>query len=709
MNRWRLVLGVVTVSSLCVLLHAPWVHAADPTPNAPVTVTVVDPVYNPIGGGVLNGADDATCRDIAFSFNAVIFVKYVRPDGSLIGYSNNFDMSVEAINPSPDASDQGGKAWQERWNKDKSQTLFQEETLRGPGPVDLSVRRSGTTQLQGQGNACVSPTEPQAGQVGAYAFRNGTDKAPYHNNGSFGLASINQGKYSSGFTFTMKGDPKDVPIGKKGTWRQASYIQKPFGETQTNGLNRRYMAIEFKYELEDAPTQDFNLVPKVTASPTIAEQADSVTYTYTMNNTATNSPDTQWATASVHVKAGTDIAPALNYPGGYRDSGIGSIEAVVDSVIESLGGKDKATRGDDIRIGSGTFPGSAIVPDSAIIPNDAPIGDKYCRLLIVVQPTAKPEPKYRLTPLACATVGVKPSIQVNGGDVSVGRAFAGDVNALADNESMIVTNTSMSEGKTFGSWGEYAASAPGRIVGFGTQSGLAKGAAFPDPFSWNGLTLSNTSVGGEFGRFASSSGLGTIPDIASVVRSLSPSPQAFNATLGKEPARGSYVYKPEADITIDQSSIPAGHSIFVYAPDHVITIKGNITYTSDELKQVGDIPQVLLIADRIKIDPSVGQVDAWLIAPGKQGVIDTCGVSDDIKTPLSTKECNQQLTINGPVMAHQLWLRRTARTITTGENGDRTPAELINLRPDVYLWADNQPGAEKRLLTTYSKELAPRF
>lgn len=708
MNKWQLV-GAAIVSSLLVLLSAPWVRAVDPTPSAPVTVTVVDPVYNPIGGGVLNGVDDATCRDIAFSFNAVVFVKYVRPDGSLIGYSSNFDFSVEAVNPSPNTTDQTGKAWQERWNKDKNQTIFQEDIVRGPGPVDLSVRRSGTTQLPGQGNMCTSPTEAQAGRVGAYAFRNGTNKAAYANNGSLGLASINQGNDSSGFTFTMKGDPKDVPIGKKGAWRQATYTQKPFGETHANGLNRRYVALEFKYELEDAPTQDFNLTPKATVSPAIVEQSDSATYTYLVTNTASASPATRWATASIHVKAGVDIGPALNYPGGFRDSNAGSIEAIADSVVDALGGKEKATRGDDIRTGDGTFPGSAIVPDSALIPADAPIGDKFCRVMILAQPTPSPEPKFRVTPLACATVGVKPSVQVNGGDVSVGRAFAGDPSAIADNESTIITNTSMSEGKTFGSWGEYAASAPGNIVGFGTQSGLAAGATFPDPFGWSGLTFANTATNGEYGHFSPSTGLGTIPDIASVVRSLSPAPQALAGALGKEPARGSYVYKPTGDVTIEQSAIPAGHSIFVYAPGATITIKGNITYTADELKSVTDIPQVLLIGGKINIDPGVAQVDAWLIAPGTPGVVDTCAVSDTIKTPLSTKECNQQLMINGPVMAHQLWLRRTARTITTGEHAERTPAELINLRPDVYLWADNQPGAEKRLLTTYSKELAPRF
>ena len=711
----RFIPYVLAISAIlgCGLGVSQVAHATDPTLSAPVTVTVVDPLYSPIGGGLLNGTDAATCRDIGFSFNAVVFVKYVKPDGSLIGYSNNFDFSVQAINPYQNANDDLGKAWQQRWTGSKSMTIYTEGEGKGPGPVNFSVRRTGDAAPYGQGNMCQSPTSPESGNVAAYAFRNGTDKAAYSNNGSFGLSSLGYTKYSAAFTFAMQGTPKDIPAGKSGKWRQATYTQQPFGETQNNDLNKRYVAIEFKYELSDSdtPTGAYNLVPKTTANPAVAEQSDSAFFQYQVANSATTSPAINWTTAGIKVNAGVPVDKVTQYTNGFADSGASSADGIINDIIGQLGGTNNATNLDSTQTGSGTFPGTTIPQDGILIPTDARVGDKYCRVLILSSPTSGGA-AYRYSSLACITVGLKPSLEVYGGDVSVGRAFVGDDADIADNESGIVTSTSMKDGKTYGSWTEYMASAPGQISGFGTKSGLAGGALAFDSLAWSGLTLANVPDAGktQLGYFAPASSTGTIPDVSSVVASIAASTASFETTLGKEPERGEYVYRPQGDVTINSSTIPAGHSIFVYAPTATITIKGDIHYTDDALSGVADIPQVILIANRIHVDQAVGHIDAWLIASGKDGVIDTCAVSDTIATPLTTSMCNGQLTINGPVMAHQLWLRRTARGDRPDKDGGgKTPAEIVNLRPDVYLWANNQPGAEKRLLTTYTKELSPRF
>jgi len=99
----------------------------------------------------------------------------------------------------------------------------------------------------------------------------------------------------------------------------------------------------------------------------------------------------------------------------------------------------------------------------------------------------------------------------------------------------------------------------------------------------------------------------------------------------------------------------------------------------------------------------VKQIDAWLIA--KSG-LNTCS---DVVGNLSSTLCNNQLTVNGPVMAGQLYLRRTAGS-GTGQDHSGDPAEIFNLRPDAYMWASMRAtGGGNRAQTVYTTELPPRL
>jgi hypothetical protein len=139
----------------------------------------------------------------------------------------------------------------------------------------------------------------------------------------------------------------------------------------------------------------------------------------------------------------------------------------------------------------------------------------------------------------------------------------------------------------------------------------------------------------------------------------------------------------------------------------------------------------------ITIAAGVTRVDAWLVAkndssrPGAYGAIATCdeqsgssganGVAQWLATPngsgtnytqsnnarLTIDHCRHQLRINGPVIANKLYLRRTAGS---GPNTDAgTPAEIINLRPDAYLWAREHMSTGTVYQVTSEKELPPRY
>jgi hypothetical protein len=114
------------------------------------------------------------------------------------------------------------------------------------------------------------------------------------------------------------------------------------------------------------------------------------------------------------------------------------------------------------------------------------------------------------------------------------------------------------------------------------------------------------------------------------------------------------------------------------------TIKGNITYTDKTLNSIYEIPQVIIFAEDIDIEPQVTQIDAWLMVGlnGGGGVINTCanGITESTLTaanrvynypndgtiplegsdvPTASKECNSRLKINGPVQAKKLRLLRS--------------------------------------------------
>ena len=148
------------------------------------------------------------------------------------------------------------------------------------------------------------------------------------------------------------------------------------------------------------------------------------------------------------------------------------------------------------------------------------------------------------------------------------------------------------------------------------------------------------------------------------------------------------------------------------------------------------LPQVLIFADNISIAENLTRVDAWLIA--QDGEINTCAehtpnsvVAKDARQRFADGSCDKTLMINGPIYAYDLVLPRTAGA-THGYSpsnpsdvlyrqfgavgnandanlGSATPAEIFNLRADVYLWAYNQAQRYSEAIVTYKRELAPRY
>jgi hypothetical protein len=341
---------------------------------------------------------------------------------------------------------------------------------------------------------------------------------------------------------------------------------------------------------------------------------------------------------------------------------------------------------------------------------DYAIGTKVCYVLSVKPYSHTSTTAWRHSTLSCIVVAKSPKVQILGGDLWVGKSKAADI---------VTSSTTKKQGShflRFGSWGEYGALSSGTVTGFASGAGYSEGApttasSTADFCQASLLTFTNSGTTTCTGTTSPKGGysfLGQLPDIAS--RFIAS--EAIPGTQIDVSQAGSNLYSYNDDsktLTIKASdNIGKGKSVVIVAPKAAVRISDDIRYTSETLNAVRDIPQVVIIADSISIDASVGRVDAWLVASGtKNGTITTCtGISNPV-TQLNSDECDKKLTVNGPVIARHLYLYRTAGSGTGDASGD--PAEVFNLRPDAYLWATGYSAKAGRLQTVSTKELPPRF
>lgn len=320
------------------------------------------------------------------------------------------------------------------------------------------------------------------------------------------------------------------------------------------------------------------------------------------------------------------------------------------------------------------------------------------------------------TAVSCTVIGKTPYIQISGGDVIARRsgALGGD----------IVTNHVRIGTRTHGSWGEYGLIAPG-----GTQSAsggvlTTQGALTSSP-DRTALTFANAGAGSPGGFTQSPSRLteDSIMQFANgwsetsvaasegrigqgVLNAEPPlNPRVFN--LGTSPFMlnfGSGASNPGA---INQNL----RGSYIIKSDGIIRIDNNIIYDDGgEYSSPANMPQVIIIADRIHIQPGVDRIDAWLIA--REG-ISTCGTNIELGSYYEglsrNHSCNQKLTINGMTQTAKLLLRRVEGAEGNTSEQRQAPAEVFNGRSDAYIWAQGRAAGQGTIRTETVRELPPRF
>ena len=315
---------------------------------------------------------------------------------------------------------------------------------------------------------------------------------------------------------------------------------------------------------------------------------------------------------------------------------------------------------------------------------------------------------------SCVVVGKKPKVQVHGGDLSVGKVFTG-----TSVTSQVNTSTSFraaGAGELFGSWVEYGIFATGTVTG--TASGSAFAAISTNPNvcqrSYLSFTLSTNTCSAATTVIGGYTPARLIPDVsvnfpqpgAALGASVTP-----NSLLS---GAGTYIGTRTGNLTINASNLQPGKTV-VLKVTGTATIVGNQVNNNDNngagYRGASQLPQLVIIANKIVIANSVSNVDAWLVANGADGTVETCDTGSSTyalsgAARLTGSKCNNSLTVNGPVMAKHLWLRRTANADGASPG---TPAEVFNLRADAYLWAEAQSVSAGRIQTVYTTELPPRL
>lgn len=401
------------------------------------------------------------------------------------------------------------------------------------------------------------------------------------------------------------------------------------------------------------------------------------------------------------------------------------------------------------------------------VPNNADIGSKYCVAIGMTIANSHPngdsgtvngwhnfDGRWRVS-LSCRTIAKKPNFQ----------AWNANLYSQADIDTVIsskyedaVLGSNRSANKIFGSWEEYLAISKGDITGF--ASGAALG--------YEGSTMRITGGHSPTGNFCDLShmsisnencnhiGLSRISlsnaFISRVATRYNPVGMAVNSgeninvaaasplTNTSNGSRTAEYILTSGDGTINGTVVRSASSpVLVIRVPGTLTINSNICYgsgscqgydnalvlgsrNSQRFSSISEIPQVILIANRINISENVTQLDAWLVAVGSSGTVNTCY---QFNSGASTSDnCSKTLIINGPTFANSILLNRTAGAYTRstfGQNdrpgaennltddGSMTPAEIFNYRPDTLLWGYQQSQNFSQATITYSRELSPRY
>ena len=434
---------------------------------------------------------------------------------------------------------------------------------------------------------------------------------------------------------------------------------------------------------------DFGLTPNINPviatsdglPPTdgIAEQGDSVTFTYSVtNNGTTQSQTTNCAIFGLN-RTNYYAVPTPNDTAS--DAGYSAPPTTCPQV----------------------FPYSASGSTTNIATETVALSTtnrSVCRVLRLTP--ARPDGSSASTEV-CVYVASKPYARVYGGDVTAGNGLTTSPGSCVTNNAGAIVGWNRGDATFRGAGTQFAAFAMGIISHFTTSLGNGASAA-PRP---SGLSFANTSTNVASGNFGGS--LGSVPCIPDHYGGLATAAgvQSIGASIATSPLNG--IYSRTGNTTLNAGNVTSNQRVVIYIDGNLfITGSGGaadlgIAYTGSWNPASVPLFQVVVRGD-IFIGNNIGRLDGIYVAQkradGSGGTIHTCatGFSALALDGGLYNNCNKKLTINGAFVANQVRLLRTAGTLSQSDAA-HTPAastagEVFNYNPTLWMAQPPRPAGE---------------
>ena len=545
---------------------------------------------------------------------------------------------------------------------DGSKTVYQIRFACG-NPVGVISPLAAAAKYSITGTSSVSDTTVVPGQTVTFTHKltnSGPDRAPAETFNVF-QGSTNKGSGTVAvdvLTRTVNTNNFTVPNGALPGTKYCQYVHYTPVDQDGGAANSADACATV--------VANFDLTPTVTPSTGSAQQNDSISFTYTVYNVGPT-PST-----SVDCKA----VSGTHGP-GYTPLPQQDVDRNPDNGF-ALG----CPR--NFALGTTTL-GTETVSVGSLSP-----GSRICRSLVVNPKNGSGGP--RASAEACVVIAKTPYVHFQGNDVWAGGGFAA-VNPACNAASKITTSAhALKDGTVAGGGVEYAAFALGKITNFGSA-----GQAIINPAAPAGkmLTFSNTD--------SANLGFYGAPQhcITDYISTYSGTPITTQpATIDVNQPSGTYQINGAHTF---HGNVPNG-SQQIWLVNGDVTIDSDIKY-SDSYNGVGDIPSLVIIATgNILVQHTVQQMDGLFVT---RGTFNTC--SDAPSGNLSINDCNNQLVVNGSVIAGSLTLLRTYGADGSDDTARKVPAEVFNFSPEMYLDSALNGANATTLQTVDEKDLPPRY
>ena len=446
----------------------------------------------------------------------------------------------------------------------------------------------------------------------------------------------------------------------------------------------------------------------------------------------------------------------------YRQGEANGCQTLIDRNGSAIN-NNLGNAGNKITNGAGASAIAGEESKSVAIP-DIEDGHKYCTVIGISHADSgngfNVNNNWHISNISCRTIAKVPTFQAWGGVYTSGGINTATVKKIP---SAGIDTPSGSQTYLFGSWAETLAIANQQVHGFATGAAIGyrddKVGGLPVSSASNKINYCNitnisiannrcsSGVSGNAGnvvvsnddflsKFLSRYSTTTTDRLEQITESVRYLKTRGNATFNDTPAiaengyrlgngvvsvkEGTIIFQVNGDVNIN-------HNICTgYANNNGQCTNGSTSaaaYNSYALanenyqyRAGSKIPQVIIIASgNVNISKDVTEIDAWIYS-GK--TIKTCADGN-----IRDNTCNNPLLINGPVFAKNIELYRTygsngtrswngplAANSNLLNSGATTPAEIFNLRADVYQWIYQQTSTENKSANVrYMRELSPRF